>query len=118
MTRAFGRIKVFPSHHKEAPMRARFFLVCTALSILMAAFAPGVQAASVPTKGETVTYHLGDAFLAGIDPSFSPDVASAKNGDTLAFTGTGSFNVSSKSVSGGGTLDRKNAFGTVLASGT
>ncbi len=99
-------------------MRARFFLVCTALCILMASFAPGVQAASGSTKGEVVTYHLGDAFLADIDPSFSPDVASAENGDTLALTGTGSFNVSSKSVSGGGTFTHKNASGTVLASGT
>ncbi len=63
------------------------------------------------------TFHAGDAFLAKLSPSFSPDVAMAPNGDTVTVTGTGTYNPGGP-VNGGGAFTHKNSAGTVLATGT
>ena len=72
-----------------------------------------------PSPGPaTYEYHAGDAFLASLNPAFSPDVAMASNGDRIVLTGTGTLSVFPKSVTGGGTFTHKNVAGTVLATGT
>ena len=51
----------------------------------------------------TYEYHAGDAFLASLNPAFSPDVAMASNGDRIQINGTGTLSVFPKGVTGGGT---------------
>jgi hypothetical protein len=63
------------------------------------------------------TFHAGDAFLASLDPSFSPDVARADNGDTLTITGTGRYNPGG-AVAGSGTFVHADSNGNVIHSGT
>src|SRR3989442_6100520 len=65
--------------------------------VVMAAL-PGLSAASPAIKW---AYHAGDAYLASLDPSFSPDVAMASNGDTLTLTGTGTYNPGGPATGGG-----------------
>src|SRR2546426_4256081 len=55
-----------------------------------------------PSPGPaTYEYHAGDAFLASLNPAFSPDVAMASNGDRIVLTGTGTLSVFPKSLTGG-----------------
>jgi hypothetical protein len=67
---------------------------------------------------QSLEYHAGDAFLAAIDPSFSPVIARAPNGDTIEIMGNGTLSIHPKSVTGGGTFTHKDASGNVLGSGT
>src|SRR3989449_116483 len=62
------------------------------------AVVPGLTSAAPAMKW---TFHAGDAFLGSLDPSFSPVVAMAENGDTLALAGTGNYNPGGR-VTGGG----------------
>ncbi len=101
------------------PLKARFFralVVLAALSVLLAF----VGAGSTSAHSGSVTYdhHIGDSFLASVNPEFSPDVAMAANGDTITLTGSGTLGVHPKSVSGGGDFIHKDAGGSVLATGT
>ncbi len=63
------------------------------------------------------TFHAGDAFLASLDPSFSPVVARAGNGDTLALAGTGTYNPGGP-VSGGGLFWHNDSGGNPVHHGT
>jgi len=67
------------------------FLIALAVASGLASAAPAMK----------WTFHAGDAALASIDPSFSPVVAMAENGDTLALAGTGNYNPGGR-VTGGG----------------
>ncbi len=98
-------------------MNRHAVLVClvslTALLAMSLVVAPTARAAPVMKW----TFHAGDAFLAGLNPLFSPDVAKATSGDTVTIAGTGTFNPGGP-VTGGGTFIHKNPDGTVRATGT
>jgi len=64
------------------------------------------------------TFHAGDAFLASLNPSFSPVVAkSSANGHTLALMGTGPYNPGGR-VSGGGVFWHNKSDGSLVHPGT
>lgn len=63
------------------------------------------------------TFHAGDAFLASLNPSFSPVVARAENGDTLALAGTGNYNPGGR-VTGGGLFWHNDSNGNPVHLGT
>src|SRR2546427_11277782 len=67
------------------------FLIALAVASGLASAAPAMK----------WTFHAGDAALASIDPSFSPDVARAENGDTLALAGTRNYNPGGPGTGGG-----------------
>ena len=81
--------------------------------VVMAAL-PGLSAASPAIKW---TYHVGDAYLASLDPTFSPDVAMASNGDTFTLTGTGTYNPGGPAT-GGGTFVHADPSGATRHFGT
>ena len=62
----------------------------------------------------TYDYHIGDAFLTSLDPSFGPAVAMAPSGDKVEIVGTGTLDIHAKSVTGGGTFIHKNSSGVVV----
>lgn len=66
----------------------------------------------------TYAWHAGDAFLAALNPAFSPDVAQAPNGDRIRIIGTGTLRLHPKSATGGGTFAHLSPSGTVLVTGT
>ncbi len=100
-------------------IRRRFLtkaaLTGIALTALLGAF---TVPASADSSSASYEYHIGDAFLVSLDPSFGPDVTVAPNGATMTVTGTGTLSVHPKSISGGGTFSYADAAGNVLASGT
>ena len=100
-------------------IRRRFLtkaaLTGIALTALLGAFS---ATASANSSSASYEYHIGDAFLVSLDPSFGPDVTLAPNGATMTVTGTGTLSVHPKSISGGGTFSYADAAGNVLASGT
>src|SRR2546425_11339621 len=63
------------------------------------------------------TFHAGDAYLASLNPSFSPVVAKAENGDTLALAGTGTYNPGGR-VTGGGLFWHNDSGGNPVHHGT
>ena len=63
------------------------------------------------------TFHAGDAFLASVNPSFSPVVAKAENGDTLALAGMGTYNPGGR-VNGGGVFWHNDSAGNPVHHGT
>jgi len=75
---------------------------------------------SFATAAGTVNYSylIGTGFLCGLDSSACPDIAMAGNGDTVEITGSGTFSIHPKSVSGGGTFVHKDSSGNVIGSGT
>lgn len=99
---------------KKFSMR-QISVLLISISLLILPMAPSVFADS---GARTYDYHLGDAFLTALDPSFGPDVAMAPNGDTVTVEGTGTFSIHAKSVSGGGTFTHKDKNGNVLGTGT
>src|SRR2546428_10721237 len=83
------------------------FLIALAVSSGLASAAPAMK----------WTFHAGDAALASLEPSFSPDVARAENGDTLALTGTGNYNPGGR-VTGGGLFWHNDSNGAPVHFGT
>jgi hypothetical protein len=81
------------------------------LTVLALALLGAGTAIAKPSKYD---FHAGDGF-ADIQ---SPDVARASNGDTITLSATGSFHVSSRKASGGGTFEHRSSGGTLLATGT
>jgi hypothetical protein len=64
-------------------------------------------------------YHVGDDFLASVNPAFAPDFAlSTATGDRLQLSGTGTFNAGARRVDGGGTFVHRLADGSVFADGS
>lgn len=82
------------------------------------AFLPAVAFAS--HNNGTYDWHVGDAFLTSVDPSFGPDVSIANNGDTIEVVGTGTMTIQTglDEVTGGGTFVHKDSDGTIIGSGT
>src|SRR5213594_2345107 len=93
-----------------------------ALAVLVLLFVPG--ALGMPQAGTTsigntphpilgtFTYLIATDFLCGLDPSACPAISrSAGLGDTIELTGSGTFSLRPKAVSGGGTFVHKNAAG-------
>src|SRR2546425_7713159 len=78
------------------------------------AVASGLASAAPAMKW---TFHAGDAALASIDPSFSPVVARAENGDTLALAGAGNYNPGGR-VTGGGLFWHNDSSGASVHFGT
>jgi len=87
--------------------------------VLGLVLAPAASAARTIGLRETVTYewHAGDDFLAAIDPSSSPAIAMAANGDTVEIKAMGTLSPMPRMASGGGTFVHKAPDGTVRASG-
>lgn len=83
-----------------------------------AAFMPLVALAS--HSNGVYDWHVGDAFLTSVDPSFGPDVSMANNGDTIEVIGTGTMTVQTgrDEVTGGGTFVHKDSDGNVIGQGT
>jgi len=92
-------------------MKNRFALVA-ALALAGSVLLGGV--AQADTEKATFDYHIGDGFVV---PN-TGNTAVAENGDTVNVKGTGTFDVVSKTASGGGTFTHKRADGTTLATGT
>src|SRR6266852_1015302 len=67
------------------------------------------------TEKASFDYHIGDGFAV---LNNTGNNAVAENGDTVNVRGTGTFDVVSKTVSGGGTFTHKRADGTTVATGT
>lgn len=82
----------------------------------MALLPIGAGASAVPMG--TFTYHVGDAFLTAIDPSFGPVVTRARNGDEISVMGTGTFSLFPRLVTGGGTIVHTDAAGNLVVQGT
>lgn len=90
-----------------------------ALSVAtITAFLPLVSFAS--HNSGMYDWHVGDAFLTAVDPSFGPTVSSARNGDTIEVVGTGTMTVQTgrDEVTGGGTFVHKDSDGDVIGQGT
>ncbi len=85
----------------------------TALIAMSLVVAPSARAAPAMKW----TFHAGDAYLASLDPSFSPVVAMAENGDTLALTGVGMYSPGGL-VTGGGLFWHNDSSGASVHLGT
>jgi hypothetical protein len=94
-------------------MRARLALIA-ALAIALSAL--GSSGAQADTEKATFAYHIGDGFGGVLNNTGNSAVA--ENGDTVNLRGSGTFDVVTKSASGGGTFTHKRANGTTLATGT
>ncbi len=74
-----------------------------------------LQSNSVISEAVAETNYV---YLLGVEPIEGPDKTVAPNGDTIIIEGSGTFSIHTKSVTGSGEFQHKNAAGTVLASGT
>lgn len=92
----------------------RGIAVATTTLGLLAAFS--LPMAVADSGAREYDYHIGDAFLTAIDPSFGPAIAKAPNGDTVEIVGTGTLGIHAKSVTGGGTVVHKDSDGNVIGS--
>src|SRR2546428_4249356 len=90
--------------------------VLSVIGLMVAAMILGGGAQAAANK---FVYHVGDAFLAGVNPAFAPDFAlSTATGDRLQLSGTGTFNAGARSVDGGGTFEHRHADGSLFADGS
>lgn len=83
---------------------------------LVSASLPTVAAAS--HNHGTYDWHIGDAFLTAVDPTFGPIIARAGNNDTVEVVGMGTMTIGSHSAAGGGTFVHKDPDGNVIGQGT
>ncbi len=83
-------------------------------AVIALAVVPGLTSAAPSVKW---TFHAGDAFLASLSATFSPVIAKAANGDTLALMGTGMYNPGGP-VSGGGLFWHNDSHGNPVHLGT
>jgi len=68
---------------------------------------------------QNASAHVDYVYLVGEEPTIEgPDKTVAPNGDTIIIEGSGTLSIHSKSVTGSGEFEHKNAAGTVLVSGT
>ncbi len=93
--------------------KAGLSITCAGILIVLA-MVPGLGSAAPAMKW---TFHAGDAYLASLNPKFSPAVAKAENGDTLALAGTGTYNPGGR-VSGGGLFWHNDSSGNPVHHGT
>jgi hypothetical protein len=95
-------------------MRLRFGVTLAAL-LAISALSAGTVGAS--TSKASYEYHIGDALLQSF--GFPAGVkAEADNGDIVTVEGTGTFDVTAKTATGGGTFVHRNAAGDTLGTGT
>src|SRR5439155_4822364 len=89
------------------------------LSIIGLMFAATVLGGGAQAAANKFVFHVGDAFLAAVNPDFAPDFAlSTATGDRLQLSGTGTFNAGARSVGGGGTFEHRHADGSLFADGS
>ena len=89
-----------------------WFGVLSVIGLMVAATILGGGAQATANK---FVYHVGDAFLASVNPDFAPDFAlSTATGDRLQLSGTGTFNAGARRVDGGGTFVHTHADGTLV----
>src|SRR5438093_769488 len=89
------------------------------LSIIGLMFAATVLGGGAQAAANKFVFHVGDAFLAAVNPDFAPDFAlSTATGDRLQLSGTGTFNAGARSVGGGGTFEHRLADGSLFADGS
>ena len=110
---------------KENSMKTLSKVSLIAAITLLSAMLPvaavsAARPASAGVASMTFSWHIGDDFLASVDPSFGvPSIATASlNGDMIAVKGTGTLSVHDMSVSGGGTFVHMDQSGNQKASGT
>jgi hypothetical protein len=76
-------------------------------------------AASEDQAGANIDFHIGDAFLASLNPAFSGgDRAKASNGDTVTIVGRGKFEVKEGEAEGSGIFVHQTPNGHLLGTGT
>ncbi len=92
---------------------ARRFMV--AAVVALAAWSLGTG--GVVASGSSFGYHVGDALLQSLGFP-AGDMAVAENGDTVKVIGTGTFDTSTKSATGGGTFEHRAPDGTLRGTGT
>ena len=83
---------------------------------ICASFA-GAGTAQAATVKATFGYHIGDALI----QSFGFPVgnkAMAENGDVVTVVGTGTFDVTTKTATGGGTFEHRTSGGTLVGKGS
>src|SRR3989441_5013690 len=99
-------------------MNRQTVLACLVSVAAMFAVSLVVSPSARASPAEKWTFHAGDAFLASLNPSFSPVVAkSSANGHTLALMGTGKYSPGGL-VSGSGVFLRNSAVGHLGPPGT
>src|SRR5438093_8373876 len=100
----------------KGSVRLKAGLSAAVAGILIAlAITSGLASAAPAMKW---TFHAGDAYLASLDPSFSPVVAkSSANGHTLALMGTGTYSPGGR-VSGSGVFWHNRSDGSLVHPGT
>src|SRR5215471_13834249 len=60
-------------------------------------------------------YYAGGGLLCTVNPAFCPDVAMARNGDTVTIAGSGTFTIHPDSVTGSGTFVHRDSSGKIIA---
>src|SRR5262245_9311266 len=95
---------------------SRRFLFSIAVALSLIGY-PTTQAVA-DSGARDYQFLFGAGARCMLNPTFCPTLALAPNGDIIEFTGTGTFSIHPKSVSGAGNFIHRNAAGTVLASGT
>ena len=98
-------------------MKAKLLFTLAAVLALVLT-ASGAKNVTADSGSTTYMYLLGTDFLCGLAPDACPDIAMAPNGDTIEISGSGTFSIHPKTVSGGGTFTHKDADGNVQGSGT
>ncbi|MGQ0797640.1 MAG: hypothetical protein ACT4OI_07250 [Methanobacteriota archaeon] len=95
---------------------ATMLVVAALLSLALA------SGSALAARGGTRTYIAGTdplCTITDVPPEVAcPAIAMADNGDTIALTGFGTFNPTTRAAGGGGTFLHKNAAGSVVGSGT
>jgi len=95
-------------------MRQHLAFVATLVIAWSALGSGNAQAATVKDSFE---YHVGDAFIQSLGFP-AGNKAMAQNGDVVTVVGTGTFDVTTKTATGGGTFLHKTSAGTVVGMGT
>jgi hypothetical protein len=99
--------------------RSKAFLI--ALIGLMSAILPvaAVSADSIHNTSSSFQWHIGDSFLAAVNPTFgAPSVTMTYNGDRVSINGTGTLSLDPSSVTGGGKFVHRDSSGNIKAMGT
>ncbi len=115
-----------PTRPKGAALRSLAFIVilagCGSATTSLDTIEASVSArgaASEDRAGAKIDFHVGDAFLAALNPAFSGgDRAKASNGDTITIVGRGKFEVKEGGAEGSGVFVHQTPDGHLLGTGT
>ncbi len=105
----------------KTSLKVTLIAAITILSTLLpVAFVSAARPSVAAPVAMSLSWHIGDDFLASVDPSFGvPSIAmAAVNGDTIEVKGTGTLSTHEKSVTGNGTFVHRLASGEEFAHGT